>query len=248
MSKITACIITQNNEQTIIPCLESFAWADEIVVIDLKSHDQTIELCSRFTDKIHVFELAPDLDLGQTVLKTCRSEWIIFIDPSELCSDQWVNEIKDILKKNDSVAYCREKEYYLKNVLFPDHELFPRNKLTLFKLEWIKGFKNSEFLLKENIRCEKFSYYPNVQDQLSLTEILERINKLSAVKAVKDISVKKINFSAFLFPPTGVFFNYYIWKKYFLKGLSGLLISWLMAFYKMLYVMKIWYLQRKELS
>jgi len=52
MEKISAALITFNEERNIEDALHSVAWADEIVVVDAGSRDATREICRRHTDRI----------------------------------------------------------------------------------------------------------------------------------------------------------------------------------------------------
>ena len=60
--KVTAALITRNEERVIGRCLKSLAWADEILVIDAESTDRTVEICKdcaqsrmdRFQGSTHV--------------------------------------------------------------------------------------------------------------------------------------------------------------------------------------------------
>ena len=52
MEKLSATIITNNEEKNIGRCLESLKWADEIVVVDTESSDRTVEICRQYTGQI----------------------------------------------------------------------------------------------------------------------------------------------------------------------------------------------------
>ncbi|MGB3056586.1 MAG: glycosyltransferase, partial [Candidatus Omnitrophota bacterium] len=49
---VSAVIITKNEEKNIAECLESVAWADEIILVDDESADKTREIAGKYTDKI----------------------------------------------------------------------------------------------------------------------------------------------------------------------------------------------------
>jgi glycosyltransferase involved in cell wall biosynthesis len=51
--KVSACIICFNEERNIRRCLESVAWADEIVVLDSMSEDKTVDMAKAYTDRIY---------------------------------------------------------------------------------------------------------------------------------------------------------------------------------------------------
>jgi len=51
--KVSAIIITKNNEHEIGTCLESVKWADEIVVLDSYSDDRTEQICRSYGAKFY---------------------------------------------------------------------------------------------------------------------------------------------------------------------------------------------------
>ena len=51
--EFSVIIIAHNAERTIERCLESVAWADEIIVVDSYSDDRTEEICRRYTEKFY---------------------------------------------------------------------------------------------------------------------------------------------------------------------------------------------------
>ena len=51
MSRLSVTIIAWNEEERLRACLESVAWADEIVVVDAESADKTAQIAREFTDQ-----------------------------------------------------------------------------------------------------------------------------------------------------------------------------------------------------
>jgi len=51
---LSTIIITKNESQHIARCIRSIAWADEIIVLDSGSTDDTVSICKQFTP--HVYE------------------------------------------------------------------------------------------------------------------------------------------------------------------------------------------------
>jgi len=51
MSKLSAYILTFNEEGKVRDTLDSLTWADEIVVLDSHSTDRTEQICREYTDK-----------------------------------------------------------------------------------------------------------------------------------------------------------------------------------------------------
>ena len=74
MEKISAVIITKNEEHNIERCLKSVNWVDEIVVVDSGSTDRTLEICNKYNCKILKTEW---LRLWQGLQTTIRRFFII---------------------------------------------------------------------------------------------------------------------------------------------------------------------------
>jgi cellulose synthase/poly-beta-1,6-N-acetylglucosamine synthase-like glycosyltransferase len=51
MSRLSITIVAWNEEERLRACLESVAWADEIIVVDGESTDKTVALAREFTDR-----------------------------------------------------------------------------------------------------------------------------------------------------------------------------------------------------
>jgi glycosyltransferase involved in cell wall biosynthesis len=106
--KLSVVVITKNEEAVIARCLESVAWADEIVVVDSGSTDRTVEICGSLGAKVRVTPdwpgPGPQRNRG---IDLSAGDWILMLD-----ADEWVpaalrDEITALLKDApDSVAYC----------------------------------------------------------------------------------------------------------------------------------------------
>ena len=51
---LSVILITKNEAELVARCLESVKWADEIIVLDSGSADDTVEICKRYTDQVEV--------------------------------------------------------------------------------------------------------------------------------------------------------------------------------------------------
>ncbi|MFS0821624.1 glycosyltransferase [Bacillus sp. 1P02SD] len=98
--KITACLITKNEENNIKSCLDSVKRiVDEIIVVDTGSCDQTIEIAKAYGAKLHQYEWKQDFAAARNfALSKAAGNWIIFLDADEYfdqsCRDNILNMIK----------------------------------------------------------------------------------------------------------------------------------------------------------
>src|SRR5262249_57819494 len=87
MPSVSVAIIALNEEERIRACLESVAWAEEIVVVDSGSSDKTVAIAREFTDRVVFHAWEGDGAQKNFALGQCRSEWILALDADERVSD-----------------------------------------------------------------------------------------------------------------------------------------------------------------
>jgi len=83
MAALTVIIITRNEEANIRACLESVAWADEIVVVDSGSSDATVEICRELGAKVYVHDWQGFGIQKNRALSYAKQDWIFSIDADE---------------------------------------------------------------------------------------------------------------------------------------------------------------------
>jgi len=99
MHTLSALIICMNEEDRILPCLESLkGFADEIIVFDSGSTDSTVDIAKRYTDKVWITEDWPgDGFQKQRALDQATCDWALIIDADEYLDRDMQAAIRDIL-------------------------------------------------------------------------------------------------------------------------------------------------------
>ena len=83
---VSAIIITKNAERTLPRCLESVAWADEIVVVDSGSTDRTLDICRELGAQVHQTPYWPGYGPQKNrALDLACGDWVLALD-----ADEWV--------------------------------------------------------------------------------------------------------------------------------------------------------------
>lgn len=101
---ISVIIITQNEERNIRRCLQSVAWADEIIVLDSGSTDNTIAICQEFTDHVFLTDWPGfGVQKGRALAKTTHN-WVLSIDADEEITPSLKEEILKILCTETNIA------------------------------------------------------------------------------------------------------------------------------------------------
>ena len=91
--KISACIITFNEEKNIAGAIESVSWADEILIVDSNSTDDTREIAKNLGAKVILQPWLGFSKQKQLAVDKAQYEWIFSLDADERVSENLANEI-----------------------------------------------------------------------------------------------------------------------------------------------------------
>ncbi len=83
MAKLSVIIITRNEAGNIRACLESVAWADEIIVVDSGSEDDTVDICREFTTSVYVHDWPGFGAQKNRALGYAKCDWVLSLDADE---------------------------------------------------------------------------------------------------------------------------------------------------------------------
>jgi glycosyltransferase involved in cell wall biosynthesis len=81
--RITATIITNNEEQTLPACLETLSWADEVLLVDSGSTDGTMAIAAEFGARVHQQEWRGYAAQKNAAASLASNDWIFNIDADE---------------------------------------------------------------------------------------------------------------------------------------------------------------------
>ena len=102
---LSAVLITRNAAAVLAPCLESLAFADEIVVVDSGSSDGTAEIARRFGARLVQKEWLGFGRQKQYAVDQARHDWVLCLDAEETVSPQLAASIQAALAAPVSPVY-----------------------------------------------------------------------------------------------------------------------------------------------
>ena len=238
-----------NEEANIAAALESLAWADEIIVVDSKSEDRTVEIARRFTDRIFVREWPGYSAQKNFAAEQASFDWIFSLDADERVSDALANEFQNLKQRPDPACAAFEMPrlaFYLGRWIkhsgwYPDHKprLYDRRSAS-----WAGEFVHESLEVKGPI--EKLSgdiLHYTVRDASDHHERIDRYTTLAARELFQK-GRRATTLSLFI-SPTGAFLRSYIFKLGFLDGAQGLAIARFAAHYVFLRNLKLWEMRSK---
>ncbi len=97
-NKICLIVGTKNEANALHAFLEKHVWADEILVTDSFSTDDTAEVCREYNRTYFQAHLSGNANARHNIaIKQCISDWVLLIDPDELISEELKKEILFVL-------------------------------------------------------------------------------------------------------------------------------------------------------
>lgn len=133
--RISACVLTFNEEPKIRRCLRSLTWCDEIVVLDSFSTDRTVVIAREFTDRVYQHEWLGYVGQRNLLRGMARHPWILFIDSDEEVSPELRDEILREFEVGTGIhsGYEFPRQVFYLGQWIRHGEWYPDLKLRLFK-------------------------------------------------------------------------------------------------------------------
>jgi glycosyltransferase involved in cell wall biosynthesis len=246
---ISVFIITQNEADRIASVINAvLEIADEILVIDSGSSDNTVEIAKSLGAKTFYNAWT---GYGQQKVfgeSLCKNKWILNIDADEEVMPELAREIKKLFaenKQDQKIGYKIKIVNKFFNEKQPKKLAYYYNQLRLYNREFC-GFKDSsvhDSVIVKNGDDKNIGQLKNIishQSFRSFKHWIDKINSYSemqaedAFKKGKNVSMIKI-----LLTPTFAFLKSYFIRRYFIYGFDGLIYSYVFAFGRLMKLVKI---------
>lgn len=242
-SKISAIILTKNDEKRIKECLESISWVDEVIVVDNGSTDRTVDIARGM--KVTVVQEKSGIDfarLRNIGKEKATGDFLLYVDSDERVTPELKKEIQELAKtysEGDPAAYFISRINYYLGQPWPY-----RDKMERFF--WKKGLIGWEGKLHESPRVTgnvgqlRNSLMHNTHR--TLEEMLEKTNQWSEIEA--DLRFKAnhppIVFWRLLRVMVTGFFDSYIKQSGWRAGVTGLIESIFQSYSAFITYAKLW--------
>lgn len=224
---LSVTIITKNESTHIRQCLESVTWADEIIVLDSGSDDNTIDICREFTDKVYTTDWPGFGIQKQRALDKASGHWVLSIDADEAVTPELKKEIIQAIGHGKFDAYKIPRM-----TVFCGHPIKRgglKNKYILRLFRRTKGhFTNRP--VHESIEVEgsigKLKHSLIHESPVDLEEALNKINKYSSLSAEVLLNTRKSStLTKAVFKALWIFFHSYFMQLLFLDGKYGFMYA-----------------------
>ena len=241
--RVSVAVITLNEEHRIRRCLESVAWADEIIVVDAESHDKTVQVAREFTDRVISRPWAGFATQKNFALDQSAGEWILSLDADEEAPPELRHEIMTAVgdaRACDGYAIRRRNifldQWIRHGGLYPDWQvrLFRRGRGHFVERAVHESVSVEGTVGRLRAHLVHRSYE-------GVTDFLERANRYSSLAAEELIREgHRMRTRDLILRPLARFTSMYLLRRGFLDGRRGLLLAALYAYYVFMRSAKVW--------
>ena len=247
-TKISALAITFNEEDNVKNYVQSLAFADEIIFIDSKSTDKTVQIAKELGVTVIEKEFSNFSDQRNFAISKAKNDWVVFFDLDEIITKELEKEIFNNVKNPESkVAFFVKRKFFFmgKKIKFGGWQqdkavrLFNKNFCqyngNLVHEEIKAGGKIG--VLKNGLNHYSYKNFDNYNDKLNL------YSKLQA----ENLYIKKLKPNAYhlFFRPLYRFLWQYIFRMGILDGKEGFILAYIHSFSVFKRYLQLWMMYRK---
>lgn len=235
--KITATIITLDEERHIARAIESLRCCDEILVLDSGSVDRTTELAEKLGARVIESPWRGYAGQKNWAAEQAANDWILSLDADEALSEALEGEIWNLKKsgpKYDAYTMPRLAQYLGRWILhsgwYPDRKirLYNRNRA-----KWVGNFVHESVQVRGRLGHLEANLLHFTCD--SLSEHLKTMDRYTTLAAEELVSRKaRIGWNHVILDPAWTFLKTYFFQAGFLDGIEGLTIAYMAGLYTFL--------------
>jgi glycosyltransferase involved in cell wall biosynthesis len=225
--KLTVIVPCFNEEECIESCLKSVLWADEILVVDSFSTDNTLKIAEKYAHRILEHEYINSAAQKNWAIPQAKHEWILILDSDEQVSPELKEEIEELIKQGpgkDGYWIFRNNYLFGKRIRFSGWgkdsllRLFKRS-IARYEVKSVHAEIQLEHtgILKHRLEHRSVS---------SITKWVNKINRYSSWKAEDKFNSRTslVYLQLILRPPLR-FIKDFVFRLGLLDGWRGFLIA-----------------------
>ncbi len=248
MAPVSVVVITKDEAANIGEALETVSWADEILVVDAESTDETVAIARRHATRVLVRPWPGYSEQKNFAAGLARHDWILSIDADERVTPALADDIRRAL-----AARPEERGFEVARVTFHlgrwirSTDWYPDYQLRLYdrrSARWNDRPVHESVAVDGRVgrlrgELQHFAY----RDLSHHLQTIDRYTTLAA--AHMDERGRRAGFADLLLHPPLAFLRNYVLRLGLRDGLPGLIVSLLNSYYVMLKFAKLWERQHR---
>lgn len=232
--KISATIITYDEQCNIARAIESLRCCDEVLIVDSGSVDRTVEIATKLGARVVDHPWEGFASQKNVAAREASHDWIFSIDADESLSEALEGEIWQLKKSGpnyDAYTMPRLAQYLGRWILHSGWH--PDRKVRLYdrrKAHWVGSYVHESVQVDGSVGHLESNLIHYTCD--SLSQHLQTMDRYTTLAAEQLVAEKvRIGLRHLLLDPPWTFVRTYFLKRGFLDGMEGLAIAYMAALY-----------------
>ncbi len=248
---LSIVINTLNEEENLPRLLRSIdKFADEVVVVDMKSEDDTLKIAKEFGAKVYSHDRTGYVEPARNfAISKASGEWILILDADEELSRSLKTQITEIIH-NPNADYFRLPR---KNIIFgkwlKHSGWWPDYNIRLFRkgyVDWLEEIHSIPITLGKGSDLPDDKDYAIIHHNYdSIDQYLHRMIRYTGIQSKQLAKDKYVfNWKDLLTKPANEFLSRYFQSQGYKDGLHGLAVSVLQSLTEFVVYLKVWELRK----
>ena len=255
-AKLSVVVIARNEEKMIGECLKSVSWADEVLVVDQESTDETRKVAEKYGAKVivHKWSGKPEFSKAREMGRAkSRGEWILYLDADERVGRALRDEIEALVSDQEKIKthdyYAIPRENVVFGKILKRGGWWPDYVKRLFRKESLDGWRGE--LHEEPVIKGEPGHLKNPLRHIkheTLAEMVEKTNNWSEIegKLMFEAGHPRMNAARFGSAVAREFWYRMIRKGAFLDGPEGIIMALYQVYSRFISYAKLW--ERQEMK
>ncbi|EKD90466.1 MAG: glycosyl transferase family protein [uncultured bacterium] len=246
-NKISVVINTFNEEAVLERAIKSVFWADEILVCDMHSDDNSAVLAKKLGAKVILYKKVNFVEPARNfAISKTENEWILILDPDEEVPDGLEGKLREIIDGEGVTTYV---EIPRKNIIFGKwvkaSQWWPDYNIRFFKkgsVNWSNKIHRSPKTEGQGIKLRSEERWAIIHHHYeSVSQFIKRMDRYTDIQA-RELREEGYDFDwkDLIKKPLSEFLGRYFANRGFEDGLHGLSLSFLQAFSFLVVYLKVW--------
>jgi hypothetical protein len=238
--------LTKDEAENIVECLESLTWADERIVLDCFSDDETVELAYAAGARVYQRRFRDWADQRNAALDLVTTDWVFFVDADERATPELAEEVRQVTAHGAKAGWWVPRHNYIFGHRMRGTGWYPDHQLRLFQRDL--GWYNPERRVHELVILDGpagYLQHPLIHyNYKTLQEFRERQAQYTDYDAsILYETGQQARLHNLILQPLREFRRRFFSEAGYRDHVYGLLLSFLMAYYEFVKYRKLRQLQ-----
>lgn len=235
-TNLSIIVLTHNDEEHLVDCLELLNFGDELIVIDDESTDRTLDIARNYTSKVFSRPLNNNFSNQRNfALNNAHGNWILFVDSDEYVSEKLRDEILSKMNNKEFSGFYLRRVDFMWGKKILHGEVGEVRLMRLAKKDSGKWHGKVHEVWSVNGNTSTLVTPLVHAPHQSVKEFIAEVDTYSSMRESElEETGGNSNFYLILMYPAGKFIQNYFFKKGYKDGVAGFIYAMIMSFHSFL--------------